>query len=68
MSGGDNTPMYDSRGNVSGWYNSPLCGRRDSVCGGATAPMCCKWASLDGHYRWWKVTDESLHYYSWATF
>ena len=68
MGGGDISPMYDSRSNVSGWSTNPLCGRRDSVCGGATTPMCCKWDSLAGHYRWWQLTDDSLHDYAWATF
>ena len=65
---GDIAPMYDSRGNVSGWSIAPLCGRRGSVCGRATTPMCCKWASLAGHYRWWHLTDDNIHDCSWATF
>ena len=67
MGGRDISPMYDSRGNVSGRSTTPLCGRRGSVGGGATTPMCCRWASLAGHYGCWKLTDDSLHDYAWAT-
>ena len=38
MGGEDISPMYDSRGNVSGRSIAPLCGKRGSVGGGATAP------------------------------
>ena len=65
--GGGIAPMYDSRGNVSGWSTAPLCGKRESVCGGATAPMCCKWASLASHYRWWQLTNDSLRDCAWPT-
>ena len=68
MGGGDIAPMYDSRGNVSGWSNTSLCGRMGSVCDRATAPVCWKWASLAGHSGWWQLTDDSLHDYAWATY
>ena len=58
MSGEDISPMYDDRGNVSGRSVAPLCGRRGSVCGRAIAT---------GHYRWWQLTDDSLHDCAWAT-
>ena len=44
-----------------------MCGRRGSMCGRATAPMWCKWASLASHYRWWQLTNDSLHDCAWAT-
>ena len=68
MGGREIAPMHDNRGNVSGWSTALLCGRRGSVGGGATAPMCCEWASLASHYRWWQLTDDSLHNSAWATF
>ena len=37
VGGGDISPMYDSRGNVSGRSTTPLCGKSDSVCGGVIA-------------------------------
>ena len=68
MSGGDISPMYDSRGNVGGWSTAPLCGRRGSLCRRDTTFVCCKWARLAGYYRWWQLANDSLHDYAWATF
>ena len=59
--GRDIAPMYDNRGDVSGRSTTPLCGRRGSVCGRATAPLRYRWANLAGHYRWWQLTNDSLH-------
>ena len=68
MGGRDISPLYDSRGNISGRSTSTLCGRRGSVCGRDTTPMFYRWSSLAGHYRWWQLTNDSLHDYAWATY